>query len=95
MRRSRRGLAAEGGSDGGATIGGAAASSAAGTGGGMFGTASNAGKGAAPGVISDAGAIDPGADDCVGEKQDANPVPVDMYIMLDRSDSMRALTGCR
>ena len=30
---------------------------------------------------------------CVGETQHAQPVEVDMYVMLDRSDSMRETTG--
>src|SRR5687767_8145389 len=31
------------------------------------------------------GAADPGAAECVGEMQTAQSIPVDMYIMLDRS----------
>src|SRR4051794_35398669 len=39
------------------------------------------------------GVVDPGADQCVGDTQGAEPVPVDMYIMLDRSGSMQGKTG--
>ena len=39
------------------------------------------------------GVVDPGVDECVGDTQGAEPVPVDMYIMLDRSNSMQGETG--
>jgi hypothetical protein len=49
----------------------------------------------APGSASAArgGVVDPGVDQCVGDTQGAEPVPVDMYIMLDRSGSMQGETG--
>ena len=36
---------------------------------------------------------DPGASECAGQMQNARPIPVDMYMMVDRSDSMRLETG--
>jgi hypothetical protein len=56
-----------------------------------FGNAADGGP-ALPGA-RDSGTFDPGASECVSEMQTARPVPVDMYIMLDRSNSMRLATG--
>lgn len=82
------------------TAGGAA--NAAGSGSGKTGQgASGSGDfGNAPGMSTGGSArpttpVKPGdrPADCVGETQNAKQVDVDMYIMLDRSDSMEAPTG--
>lgn len=78
------------------TRGGNGVGSSAGAGGAVFGNVGTAGRGGAGGASrggTGAGTLDPGATECVGENQTAKPVPVDMYIMLDRSDSMRLETG--
>jgi hypothetical protein len=74
--------------------GGAAGGTSFPGGAGSFGNVGGAGSGSTPTTMRDGGgAIDPGASECVGEMQTAEAVPVDMFIMLDRSDSMRLLTG--
>jgi hypothetical protein len=50
-------------------------------------------SGAAGRAGSSSGTLDPGATECVGESQVAKSVPVDMFIMLDRSGSMTGETG--
>ena len=81
---------------GGVNAGGGSGSNASGQGAGGTGDFGNApgqstGGSGRPNMPS----VKPGdlPADCVGETQNAKQVEVDMYIMLDRSDSMRAPTG--
>lgn len=75
-------------------------SGASGGGAGMMGAFGNAGDTGMttttttkPMTTSDAGTLDPGASECTGQMQSAHPIPLDMYLMVDRSDSMRSETG--
>jgi hypothetical protein len=58
-----------------------------------FANAPDAGAAATTTAHEDASIIAPGASECVGQMQSAQPVPLDMYLMVDRSDSMRLETG--
>lgn len=78
-------------------IGGAGSGAGAnGTGGATMSGFSNAPDGSVamtPTMPTDASTLDPGASECTGQMQSAHPIPLDMYLMVDRSDSMRLETG--
>jgi Mg-chelatase subunit ChlD len=79
------GASAKGTSDGGAALGnGGSAGQGSGFGNASMGTAGARADASMPRALSA---------DCVGQTQRAAKVDVDMYIMLDRSDSMREKTG--
>ncbi len=78
---------------GGGSGDGGAAQTGSGSGPGSSGTDFGNAKTAAPGTQPDAGVVVQQPPDCAGQTQMAKQVDVDMYIMLDRSDSMREVTG--